>query len=479
MAGEGLNSNRGMGTGEAVIYDTSKPVNYYLQNAAKLAQQQALEQKVLQEDLNKVKIDGVRDADRKEYIDKYNDWKNTYAKIVGEKNPIRKSELKSEFDKKALELQDLVVDSKNLARGENEFTKVLLTKDRDNYTDDTVPRFQKNKTLSRNDPNYVRDTLAYQRQPDLSKVDDQFRQIDTDLMSRQQESNPVTGAKLKVGNRMGTNLEYKTTVDPAKQLYNYGLAFDTNKDIKYAIKQQYKDLFNTLPEEEAKAKAIADIVSKRPLSKVRNQLVMDEKVDNWKEKALFREMLKRANAGDKKAIDDAALYRQKTIDDMIGNVEGSGERVKAVLSATGNYTDAELNKMIGAPKGSNFIEFRIPKKTVKSDNGLPKDDEDYKETTKVIPERTVLIDKREPNSKLKLNQLLNDLTGEKISESKVQTGKPSGKVSGDVFTEQGGKPKSTAPKSISRAELASKAEASGYSANEYEKLLKAKGITIK
>jgi len=477
MAGEGLNSNRGIGTGEAIVYDTSKPVNYYLQNAAKLAQQQALEQKALQEDLNKVKIDGVRDADRKEYIDKYNDWKNTYSKIVGEKNPIRKSELKTEFDKKALELQDLVNDSKSLLRGENEFTKVLLTKDRDNYTDDTVPRFQKNKTLSRNDPNYVRDTLVYQRQPDLSKVDDQFRQIDTDLMSRQQEANPVTGAKLKVGNRMGTNLEYKTTVDPAKQIYNYGLAFDTNRDIKYAIKQQYKQLFDTLPEEEAKAQAIADIVSKRPLSKVRNQLVMDEA--DWREKMLYASMLKKANAGDKKAVDDAALYRQKTIDDMIGGVQGSGERVKAVLSATGNYTDAELNRMIGAPKGSNFIEFRIPKKTVTSDNGLTKDDEDYKETTKVIPERTVLIDKRDSNSKLKLNQLLNDLTGEKISESKVQTGKPSGKVSGEVFTERGGQPKSTAPKSISRAELASKAEASGYSAKEYEKLLKAKGITIK
>lgn len=446
MAGEGLNSNRGIGTGEAQIYDTSRPVNQYLQNASRLAQQQALEQKVLQDDLNKVKIDGVRDADRKEYIDKYNDWKNTYSKIVAEKNPIRKSELKSEFDKKNLELQDLVNDSKLLQRGENEFTKVLLTKDRDNYTDDTVPRFQKNKTLSRNDPNYVRDTLAYQRRPDLSKVDDQFRQIDTDLMSRQQESNPVTGNKLKVGNRMGTNLEYKTTVDPAKQIYNYGLAFDTNRDIKYAIKQQYKQLFDTLPEEEAKAQAIADIVSKRPLSKVRNQLVMDEA--DWREKMLYAAMLKKANSGDKGAKDDAALYRQKTIDDMIGGVDGSGERVKAVLSATGNYTDAELNKMIGAPKGSKFIEFRIPKKTITTNNGLPASDEDFKETIKVIPAKTVLINKKEPNSKLKLNQLLNDLTGEKISESKVQTGEPSGKLKGQVFTEKGDKPKSNSKSTV-------------------------------
>jgi len=461
--------------GSNVIYDTSRPVNQYLQNAAKLQAQALAEQKVLQDDLNKVKIDGVREPDKQEYISRYNDWKNTFHKIQAERNPIKKSELKSAFDKQELELQDMINDSKNLAKGEQEFTKVLLTKDRDNYTDDTVPKFQASKTLSRNDPRYIRDTLAYQRQPDLSKVDDQFRQIDTDLMSRQQEANPVTGAKVKVGNRMGTNLEYKTVVDPAKQIYNYGLAYDNNKDIKYAIKQQYKQLFDTLPEEEAKAQAISDMVSKRPLSKVRNQLVLDE--SDWREKMLFAAMLKKANAEDKKAQDDVALYRQKTIDDMLGGVAGSGERLKAIISAMPGYDKSKIDGMIGSV--GNLIQIRVPKKTVTSNNGLKPDDEDYKETTKVIPAYNVTVDKTKPNAKLQLNQLLNDITGEKISESKVQTGQPSGKVKGQIFTESGSTPKSTAPRSISRSELASKAEASGYTAKEYEKLLKAKGIKIK
>lgn len=135
----------------------------------------------------------------------------------------------------------------------------------------------------------------------------------------------------------------------------------------------------------------------------------------------------RLAGGDKE--DDGVLYRQKTINDMLGNVEGSGERLKSILSATGNYNDKELDEMIGAPKGSNFIEFRIPEKTIKYTNA------NGNEVGKVLPKRTVIIDKRKDDSKLKLNQLLNDLTGEKISESKVQTGQPSGKIKSSVFTE--------------------------------------------
>lgn len=147
------------------------------------------------------------------------------------------------------------------------------------------------------------------------------------------------------------------------------------------------------------------------------------------EEANARAREKQSERGEDKPKDEAALYRQKTIDDMIGNVEGSGERLKSVLSATGYYTESELNNMIGAR--GNYIEFRVPEKTIKYTNS------DGNEVSKTLDKKTVLIDKRDANSKLKLNQLLNDLTGEKISESKVQTGQASGKVKGEVFTEKG------------------------------------------
>lgn len=429
---EGLNV-----LGSNVVYNTTRPVNQYLQSAAKLAAQQAAEQKMLQDDLNKVKIDGVRDADRQNYINKYQDWKDTYAKVIGTKDPVKKAELKSQFDKKALELQDFVYDSKSLAKGEQELNKVFLdpTK-RDNFTDDAVLKFQKSKTLPKDDPNYIRDLTNFERRVDLSKVDDQFRQIDTDLMSRQQEGNPVTGAKVKVGNRMGTNLEYKTTVDPKSQAYNYGLAYDNNRDIKYAIKQQYKELFNTLPEEEAKTQAIADMVAKRPLAKVRNQLVMDEA--DWKEKAVFMAALRNAT---KKEGDDAAIYRQNQIDDIWSernSASGAGnavERLRAVVEANPLFKGANTSTMIRDT--GRWINISVPERKVAYTTTDPEGNEILRYRKQDAYK--VTIDKSNPDDKLKLNKVYDALTGEKISDSKLQTGNAGGKIKGDIYSEKGSK----------------------------------------
>lgn len=201
-------------------------------------------------------------------------------------------------------------------------------------------------------------------------------------------------------------------------------------------KQAYNSVINQYTEL-ARAKA-NEFVKTNPDYRIEDQ-AMQRRGLQLREEANNRAIAK-FNERDEKETDDATLYRQKTIEDMLGNVEGSGERLKSVLSATGNFNQNELNQMIGAPKGSNFIEFRIPEKTISYKNSQGED------VTKTLNKRTVLIDKSKPDSKLKLNQLLNDLTGEKISESKVQTGNAGGKVKGEVFTEKGKIPKSVTNK---------------------------------
>lgn len=284
--------------GSNVVYDTRQPVNYFLRNIDKQNAQRAAEQKALQDEMSKIKIDGVREPDRNEYISKYNEWKDSFRSMTGAKDPAAKAQKKLEFDKKQLELQELVADSKALNKGETEFSKILLGSARDNYSDDAVSKYQNSLKLPRTDPNYLRDLTKYERVVDTSKVNDKLNALDTYLLTKTAERNPVQGDRVKAGNRQGTNFVYNKVVDPKTQMENYGLMYDGDKDAKYFIKQQYKDLFDQYPEEQAKALAIQDLASKRPIQTSRNQLVMDVKEDNWKEKALFNEMLRRSRGGD-------------------------------------------------------------------------------------------------------------------------------------------------------------------------------------
>ncbi len=197
-------------------------------------------------------------------------------------------------------------------------------------------------------------------------------------------------------------------------------------------KQAYNSVINQYTEL-ARGKA-NEFLKTNPDYSLRNQQRQDERL------ALARQRNARAeaNAGGGSKPSDDVLYRQQTVKDMLNNKPGSGERLKSVLKGTGNYTDSELDSMIGAPKGSSYIEFRIPNKTITSV------DETGKTSIKVRPAYEVLINKNDPNSEIQLNQLLSDLTGERVSEGKYQTGNASTKITNGVSTEQN----KTLPKSV-------------------------------
>lgn len=433
---DGLNLSSGIGRGEAQILDTSGSVNYYLNEAKRREQQQLAEQKALQADLSKVSMDGIREADRPEYVQKYNEWKTLQNDVNKARTNADKAQAKLNFDKKYLELQELVSDSKGLAKGETAFTNILLdpTK-RDGYADDSVSRFQKSKTLSRTDPNFVRDLTQYERKWDLSKVDDKLRTLDSHLLSNQQESNPATGSRLKVGNRTGTNLVYKTSVDPAKQVEAYATMYKADPDFRQFLKQTYPDLYANNDPISATSQALTDLASKRPIQKQRNQLVLDEKEDNWKEKAIFMAALRAAT---KKEGDEVTIYRQKQIDDVWSqrnSASGAGnavERLKAVVEANPMFDGANVNTMIRDT--GRWINVSVPERKVSYTTTDPEGNEILR-YRKQDPYK-VTIDKRNPNDKLKLNRVFDALTGEKVSDSKLQTGRPSGKVSGTIYTEQ-------------------------------------------
>ena len=425
------NISNGIGTGEAQILDTRGSVGKYTAELQRQAAQRAAEQKALQDQLGKVKIDGLRDADKADYFQGFEDWRNTAQKAATSRDFREKANLQSEADKKYAELSNLVNKSKEYNRLHQDIsTKLLDNNFRDQFTDDAVGLWQQSDKLPLSDPRLVKDPSTLSRQLDLSKVDDKLAKIDASLLSKQVEANPVKGARLNAGDLKGTNLVYNTTVDPKRQAFEYAMAYDTDKDLKHYLKTQYADLYASKPEDEAKALAIQDMVSKRPIQKSRNQFVRDYKEDNWMEKANYMAALRDKKNGN---AEPEVLYRQKAINDMLSGTQGSGELLKGIVASTPGYDPKKVANMIGT-KG-NFIEIRVPERTI-SKSGVRSADGKIKATASdiITPGYNVLIDKRSPDAKTKLNKVISDVTGEKISESKFQTGQASGKIKDVVQT---------------------------------------------
>ena len=178
--------------------------------------------------------------------------------------------------------------------------------------------------------------------------------------------------------------------------------------------------------------------------------------------ALSRASGERAErSANKSTGSDQETYRQQWVDDMWSGKEGSGEKLKSIVGAKAGY-DKDLGIIVKGDK----ITFNIPSKTSVTIN------DEGEEKSKTIPGRTVTVDKNKPEDKQKLNTLISDLTGENINPTKFNT------VGGKGKEQRTQTAPSSAPKSITRSELSKRAAASGYSASEYEKLLKQRGIKI-
>lgn len=143
--------------------------------------------------------------------------------------------------------------------------------------------------------------------------------------------------------------------------------------------------------------------------------------------ALARQRENRIASAEGKADDDV-LYRQQLIDDMFSGVAGSGEKVSAIVQGQQGYQGKGLQFDL---KGNN-ITIRVPEKIKETENA------DGEVKTTIIPSYSITVDRTKPQDRDKLNQLLNDVTGEKINNSKYQTGQPSGKVKGSTVSERVG-----------------------------------------
>lgn len=225
-----------------------------------------------------------------------------------------------------------------------------------------------------------------------------------------------------------------------------------------AVKEQLKA-------EKAYDKIVSDIVQDSiakvnpSYKKIPDFSIEDQKMQRramqLREQSAMRDAVRFNERNAKDTPEDNVTYRQQWVDDMWNGVAGSGERLKAIVSGSEDY-----DKPLGIVENGNSLTLTIPQKISDATNG---------KTTR----RTVTINRANPADVEKLNTIINELTGERVNSSRLNTPGGKGKVSNQLQGKQ-------APykNTIKKSDIAAKASAAGYSISEYEKLLKQRGVKI-
>lgn len=404
------------------VFDTSRSIGSYNANLQKQQAQRQAELKELNDSVSKIKIDGLREADKARYFEKFNEWRNEAQSAYKDRDNESKFKKQSNADVKFLELQDFINKSKEYNKLHRDVSGRLLDdRFRNQFTDDAVKVWQQSDRLPIDDPRIIKDPTVLERQIDTSKILGKLNTIENDLLNKSKYNEPVK-RPVSIGNKKGTELTYTRSVAPEQQALQYGMLYDTDRDFKAYVQKQYGELYDQMGEDEAKAAAIQDLVSQRPVSKTDKPQVVYN--DTTQDNMLMREML-RQRRQDGKEKESPILDRQAWVKEMITGVPGSGERLKAIVSGRGYDEDLKINIQ------GNKISFVIPPKTTEK---LSAKDGKASATISSIPGRTVTIDTNKPGSYYQLNEVLNELTGENIKVSKYATGEASGKRKGDVVS---------------------------------------------
>jgi hypothetical protein len=258
MALEGANI-----AGQAQVYNqTQKAVDVYAKTLAQQQARLAAEQKALQDDLSKVKVEGVRQGDMPEFLESYNKSKDIFNKLNATRNPSEKIRLKREFDESMLNTAAVGADSRELAKGEDAAAKMFMNPNiRDRYKPEAVEQFQLSKSLSRKDPRYVRDLSTLEQQIDASSTMSELDKIKKSLLDAVKPSFVQRAGKL--GNDAGTFVSSTKSVTPKEQIFATSLSFDVSPKLRAGLRQMYKQ-YEDLPDDQFKAIVIPDWVSKNP-----------------------------------------------------------------------------------------------------------------------------------------------------------------------------------------------------------------------
>jgi hypothetical protein len=411
MADGGANISRGINRGSAQVYDTSGPVNMY----ARLMQQQQLkraaETKALTDKLDKFDSKGVRVQDREGFNKVYEDWQKASIEALKATDRNEKFRLNAEAQNKLNTAEQFVYDSKaktqrDLAVGTKILGKPYF------FSEEGKKTFEKSLVA----PIYSKDDIAdYSTIPlghDKSKVAKDIAAVNESLY-KIAKYDVSQGVEKKVGDLTYAEFSKIKRVSPEEQIKGYELLYRVNDGFQALLEEDYSDLDWDNNKEQALQTALTDFSAKYPL--VKDEGVERRTIPNNDMTEYQRRRLALAQAEGGGGGKDAETYRQQIIGGIINNDKGSIDEMKAYLPS-GSKVDYRTSNPTKTSKGDyNLIRVDIPA-VLDVDGTIKKPG--------IVEDISLSLG----DAKNRLNAILSEYTGEKISPSKlnIKGGKPRG-----------------------------------------------------
>ena len=410
MADGGANTSRGMGRGAAQVYNTSGPVNMYARLMYQQQLRRAAETKALTDEFGKLTPEGIRQQDIPIFVEQVGKWKNASIEANNERDPVKKAIKTQEAEQEKLKSYALKDYSKSEGKKRSDFaSSMLIPNNRDNFVPEAIDIFRETDKYNVNDPRYLSDLTTLQQQIDGSTTMAEIAKINKVLLDATQPTR--VERKGNEGNRVGTFVSNNKKIPPQKQIDAMSLAFRVSPKLRAGLRQYYPEQAN-LSNDEFIATVIPDYVSKNPATEYGEEKFNED--NTYKEQALFNDRLIRARKSESDAQEEST-YRQQIVRGIMNNDKGSIDEMKAYLpsgSTVRYYTSSKTKTSKG---GYNGIQVNIPA-VLDVDGTIKK--------TGIVEDISLSLG----DAKNRLNAILSEYTGERISPSKlnIKGGKPRG-----------------------------------------------------
>lgn len=244
----------GQNIGDAGVWNSQPAVQAFTNVLAQQKAKRDAERQALVQQMGSLKTDGLRDADRDDYYNAYNDWKNTAIQANNaQSNTRQKLDLQGAALQKYNQLNDFVGKSKQAGvsylQNANQLHNDAM---RHQYKDDAIDKFLAVKDRPMNSVEFqtYSDLNNLARQVDHTKVDNAIEK------SRDQALEPIVAQRFQTkgvrGDRSGTWVDQKKIIpyDGENGVYHRLLnAATASPDFQKSLDDRYQNIQGQTPKE--------------------------------------------------------------------------------------------------------------------------------------------------------------------------------------------------------------------------------------
>ena len=248
----GNHLNIGPGIGEAATWDSTPAIQQFANVLANKKAEQARKDQELINQASQLRPDQIRDADKSDYYNKYNDWKNSQINANQlPQNSRQRLDALAQAQQKYNDLGSFINESKKEAANEHGLAQQWVG-NQHLFADDAHQKFMKSMQAPMSSSDFVpgNQYQNFQRYIDHAKVDDAVDKTHKELLKQSEWSNPIQSQGIdKQGNKTGVVVHNERAVDPSDLLSTDAHLYDTSDDVKASVDSRYHNIVGSTPQE--------------------------------------------------------------------------------------------------------------------------------------------------------------------------------------------------------------------------------------